>query len=192
MGLRFAFLILISPLFTTAIAKSGDAAPLVYLYCDYLLSKTPTVQDVDASWAELVRQFESRPVLTKINENALSPKFQDCVERNRSLFETGEFILDGRERVSELMEEVKKARPARPELMNVSFSYKDRELSTPEFQIYLEEDTENIATDDPKDNRILKDLELRKNTYDREWTEFLDALQYKTKNSIVVISLTKE
>lgn len=166
-----------------------NPSDLVYIYCDYLTSKSPVVEEETHSWSSLVRHFEQRLPFSKGNEIPMTPVFQRCLEKNRPLFETGEFILEGRARIGELVKEIQKPKLPKPELLNVSFSFDDRGLSTPEFQIYIEDE---ISQKDSSQNGILADLLSRDAQYASEWSEFLAAVRTQHDNSISLISLKKE
>lgn len=167
----------------------SETTPLVFIYCDYVTSRAPVVEDTNNSWAELIRHLENRAPFSKGNEIAENPKFQECVNKNAVLFETGEFILDGKHQVESLLHDLQKTPSAKPELLSVSFSFEDRSLSTPEFQIYLEDEPTDVSE---SNERIANDLHLRRARYESEWQDWTNALQSEASSSINRISLKKD
>lgn len=156
----------------TSKAWSKESTPLVFVYCDYLTSSHSTMEDNEKGWADLVRRFERRELITQKTLLSESPKFQECVRKNSTLFETGEFIFEGKNRVQESLGVLQSARAEGPTLVATDFTLTDSSIISEYYSVALEskEGTWSAAN-------MEKDLRSRQARYSTLWNDFLDTVR---------------
>lgn len=163
--------VLLSALTSKAWAQSQT--PLVYIYCDYLTSTNPTLETSDQSWSELVRHFEKRELIHQKRTFSENPKFQECVQKNSQLFETGEFIFEGRSQLQSSLGvlQEKNPQPSLVSLESLSFSHEWFSVT--------------VSTHEESVNQASSQQEMieREKRYSAMWQDFLLTLKQSKETS---------
>lgn len=161
---------------TTSSAFASDKASLVDIYCQFVTLKLGTTQPTAITkeqWGTLIAHFQKRLPFVANNEisDSISAQIDLCRVQNQERLTRAEYLLDGVESLSQNLHAVQQSVDVAPALLTVSIPLHERQLSTPEGLITIDEDA-----DMPSAREVAEGLKERTERYEAMWQSLLNEI----------------